>query len=168
MSEEFCDKLRLEIREGLKRCHEFKLKKLAFGSSLLGIGSLVVPYGSMRDLDLSPLLYLVPVIAVAYDFFIVAEDFNIKRAGEFLSRDESGSCKEEKSYENYLNNHVNKFDPIAFFLVTLSFLTGSVALLFQIDSSRGLSISILIILTFVIESILLIYTLNLRKQLSIK
>ena len=82
-------KLRAEIQESKKMRHDFVLRKFAFITVLLGLGSLAnkITVEDNITIDFVWLLFLVPVVAIAVDFYILTEDFRIKRAGEFLKSD---------------------------------------------------------------------------------
>jgi len=114
MEANFPARLRGEIKHSIQRRHEFSMRKLSFCAALLGFGTLKIPIGYGQVLNLTSLLYLVPLVAIAFDFYIVSDDFRVKRVGAFLIKEESGSCDEEKEWEKFVNDHDNKFAPFAF------------------------------------------------------
>ena len=167
MKESFISKLRDEILESQKRRHDFIIRKLTYTTSLLGLCLFKIPIGQ-TVFDLTLLLFIVPIIAVAFDLYIVAEDYGIKRIGEFFSRDESETCEVEKYWEKtFVKKYNNRFAPVAFFVVTILLLLTSSSLLFQTNINVSYII-ILIIIVLLAEVFLLIYSLILRNTLSKK
>ena len=141
------------------------MRKLAFSTSLLGIGALQVPIGIESHLQLTPLLYLVPLIAIAFDLYIVAEDYGVKRSGEFLGSEKSESCPAEKYYENtFVKEHDNKFAPLAFFFVTMILLAVASSLLWQVGIKNLIMFTIWLVCVVVAEVALLAYSLTLRNS----
>lgn len=161
MDSEFAKKLRDEIQSGQSRRHEFCIKKLAFSSGLLGLGSLSIPFGD-QQIDLSSLLWLVPIVALAFDFYIVAEDYGVKRAGKFLGKPESGSSEPEQLWESeFVHAHNNPFASIAFFIVSVVLWAGAVIVIWQLNVNHTLVI-VWSIAVLVLEFGLLGYSLMLR------
>ena len=167
MKESFLTKLRDEIMESQKRRHDFIIRKLTYTTSLLGLSLFKIPIGQ-TTFDLTFLLFIVPIIAVAFDLYIVAEDYGVKRIGEFFSREESETCDVERYWENtFVKKYNNRFAPIAFFVVTILLLFTSSLLLFQ----TNINIFYILILIFIVlfaEVFLLVYSLILRRSLSKK
>jgi hypothetical protein len=157
-------RLRGEIKHGIQRRHEFSLRKLSFCVALLGLGALnKIPIGSAQILSLTSLLYLVPLVAIAFDLYIVAEDFRIKHAGEYLAKEESGSGPAERYWESFVKKHDNPFAPWAFFIVTVILLIGAILLLLK-ASHNILFISIWGGVLLSTEIYLLWYSLHLRSR----
>jgi len=115
-------------------------------------------------LDLTPVLYLVPFVAVAFDFYIIDEDYGVKRTGQFLSMDESGASSEEKAWERFVREHPNRLSPIASFIVTIVLLTGAASVLWQ-TGPQIVWFRIWIALVVLVEVGLMTYSLLLRKLL---
>ena len=117
LEKEFIAKLHDEIKETQKRRHEFILKKFAFGGTLLGLGSLSVPVSDGLTITLMPLLYIVPLLAVAYDIYIVAEDYGIKRAGAFLRLNRGETDKIERLWEAFVGKYDRSLAPFGYFSI---------------------------------------------------
>ncbi len=100
------------------------MRKIAFCTGLLGAGTLSIPLRG-EAIPLAPLLYLVPVVAIAFDFYIMAEEYRVKRAGAFLRKPASGASEEEMAWEDFASRHPNHLATFAFLLVTLILLAGS-------------------------------------------
>ena len=161
MADDVAGKLRSEISEAQKRRHELSMRKLAFTTGLLGIGALNITIGVEKQLDLTSVLYLVPFVAIAFDFYIVDEEYGIKRTGQFLSMDQSGASSEEKAWEHFVRDHPNRLSAIGSFIVTIVLLTGTAAVLWQ---TRPQIVWFIIWIAFVvvIEACLMTYSLRLR------
>lgn len=131
MDNGFPARLREDINNSIKRRHEFSMRKLYFCIALLGFGALKIPISPDKGLDLTALLYLVPLVAIAFDFHIVSEDFRVKRVGEFLWKEDSVACTAERLWENFVKEHDNKLAPFAFFIVTFILLLGAAIPLYE-------------------------------------
>lgn len=106
----------------------FVQRKLLFIGTLLGISSLRILNPGLA-IDLDKIVYLIPFIAIAYDIFILAEDFKIKRIGFFLL-EKCKFCEEETNWENFVK--INR-EPLAAYgtvlLTVLAFLASVVILI---------------------------------------
>ncbi len=166
MEANFPARLRGEIKHSIQRRHEFSMRKISFCAALLGFGTLNIPIGSGPVVNLNLLLYLVPAVAIAFDFYIVSDDFRVKRVGAFLKKEESGSCDAERLWEKFVDDHDNKFAPIAFFFVTVILLAGATILLLHTPTTKKLYIIIPWgVILFLIDLGLLIYSRRLRRKL---
>ena len=65
--------------------HDFVMRKFALITTLLGSGAIAKITNPNLSIDLSWLLYLAPIVAIAFDFYIQAEDYRIRRAGTLSS-----------------------------------------------------------------------------------
>jgi hypothetical protein len=77
--------------------HGYVVQKLTFVTALFGLGSLAV-----RGTELTPLLFLVPVVALCFDIYIFAEDYKVKRIGAFIKEVKKvrvGDCVSDIEYE---------------------------------------------------------------------
>lgn len=125
----FGARLRQEMHEFLSRRHEYAIRKLGFCTAILGVGTVSVSLGSAQHLASPALLYLVPLIAIAFDLHIVAEDHRVKRAGVFLRRLALQADVDERAYEEFVGRSVNRAAPFTFAMVTLIMLGLSAAVL---------------------------------------
>ena len=80
------EKLRAEITDERKLRHDLVMRKFAFLTAFIGTGAVNVLSKPQTSVNFSMLLYLVPFIAVAFDLYILTEDYRIKRVGEFLKQ----------------------------------------------------------------------------------
>ena len=85
--------------------------KLAYATGLLALGSL-----KPGSVDLSPLLYLVPFFAIAFDLYILGEDYSVKRIGAFLRVNSTDAL--EKRWEDWVSRHRDHFAPLAMPILT--------------------------------------------------
>jgi hypothetical protein len=164
MTEDFANRLRSEIWEAQKRRHDLLMRKLAFTTGLLGVGSLGIVVGSKQQINLTLLLYLVPFVAIAYDFYIVDEGYGIKRAGQFLGRDDSGASESERKWEKFVQRHRNRLSPVAHYIVTMTLIAGAFVSLLQSASSK-LVLFIWLALVALVEAMLAAYSLWLGRRL---
>lgn len=124
--------------EFLKHLQDEKLKtqaarssyvtqKLAYATGLLALGSL-----KPGSADLSLLLYLVPLLSTVFDLYILAEDYSVKRIGNFLG--EASPDPLEKTWEDYVHEYRDRYAPIA--APSLTTLLG-MAVFFGVFSQPG-------------------------------
>ncbi len=160
--ETLSSKLRAEIQEEKKMRHDFVLKKFSFLTIMSGSGALTdkLPTG----IDLTWLLLLVPIVAIAFDFYITTTDYRIKRAGKFLQL--KASSDEEKEWEIHCKNHPNYLSTAAFAFVTLIYLFGAGFILKQ-DAPPEMQnyLWIWFSVVILIELCLVVVSSNLRKVL---
>jgi hypothetical protein len=163
----FNDKLRDEIYLGQKRRHDFIIRKLTFCTSLLGLGSMRIVIKYDESIYFTPLLFLVPIIAIAFDLYIISEDYGIKRAGEFISRQNRNISKSESDWEgSFLHDHKDYLAPFAFYFITLIMLAGSLLQLIN----HYYWVKVLCWATFIVffDTCLLVYNLSIRNKLKLK
>ena len=113
----FGEQLRNEMHLFLSRRHDYSLRKLSFCTGLLGLGTISVTVGT-DQFAVPALLYLVPFIAIAFDLYIVAEDYRVKRAGVFLRRLAVHADADERAYETFVGDSANHAAPLTFAVVT--------------------------------------------------
>jgi hypothetical protein len=163
---EFSSRLRGEIREHQNKRHQFSLRKLTFVTALLGVGSLSVVSGKDSRFDTSFLLYLVPFVAIAFDLYIVSEDYRVKRAGAFLAKQESGAGDMERAWETFVKNNVNRWACYAFAIVTGVVIASSMMVLWVTRPSERILAILVGALTLLAESSILIVSLRMRGALA--
>ena len=95
---EFISHLRAEKLKAQDTRGTYTEKKLAYATALLGFGALGTNLGQLSALggiNLGLLLYLVPVVALAFDLYILGEDYSVKRIGAFLARKTTDPLEKE-------------------------------------------------------------------------
>ena len=110
--ESIIDKLRNEINLSKTHRHNFIMKKFSVIALLLGAGSIkLTKIGSETNINFDSLLILAPLIAIAFDLFIIAEEIRIKRAGTFIRENKSLNATNpiEVCWERFCNQNSNKF-----------------------------------------------------------
>jgi uncharacterized membrane protein YhaH (DUF805 family) len=138
----------------------FVQRKLFFIGALLGLGSInLLNSKNVSDINFSGIAYLVPFIAIAYDIFIFAEDFKVKRIGAFIREICTSTCRDEIDWELYVNKNR---EPSAVYgtglLTILAFIAATVIIHLNGKSSGEyfyawvISILLIILLIFVIHS----------------
>lgn len=87
--------------------HTFVVQKLLFIIGLFGLGVLDIKGGGDNILfNNGFLLYLVPFVALAYDLYIHAEDFKVKRIGFFVrTREKQTVGGIEIDWEKWVSSH---------------------------------------------------------------
>lgn len=106
---------------------DYTMRKLAFVTALLGLGSINLGGAGAPGLDLTPLLFLVPWVSIAFDLYIMGEDYGIKRIGQFLR----GITKDpaELQWERWVSQKRDWFAPLAMPLLTSLLLFGAALIL---------------------------------------
>jgi hypothetical protein len=117
---EFIKHLREEKLAAQQTRSSYTQRKLAYGTMLFSLG-----LGSTRvaQLDLKPLLYLVPFVATAFDLYILAEDYSVKRIGAFLGARTVEAL--EKDWEAWVSRNRDPFAPVAMPILSTLLLVGS-------------------------------------------
>jgi hypothetical protein len=105
---EFLHRLREEALHHKQRRASLVLQKLTFVVALFGVVVLRTPATlgtpvSLLD-DFYWLLYALPFVALAYDVYICAEDYKVKRIGTFF-RTSRHMAPCEREWEVYVNDH---------------------------------------------------------------
>ena len=162
---ETISKLRTEIQGAKGYRHEFVLKKFAFGAGLLGLGSVSAKLPNGTEVDFLPLAYLVPLIALTFDLYIVVEDYRIKRAGEFIRVSPVVADKSDRAWEEFAHENPNHANSMAFGLVTFIYLVASTMILLQAGQDR-MTLTIWAVTVIVLELAILGWGLRLRAHLS--
>lgn len=106
----FLDHLREEKLQHKQHRIDLVKQKLIFMVGLFGIGSIkIATLGDGAEIGVYQLLLLVPMVAFAFDIYIFAEDFKVKRVGDFiLNKCEATISLEEKKWEEWLSIPQNR------------------------------------------------------------
>lgn len=126
---EFVKHLREEKLAAQQTRSLYTQKKLAYVTTLFGLGLGSI---SIAQFDLKPILYLIPLVATAFDLYILAEDYSVKRIGTFLgarTREEL-----EKEWELWVSENRDPFALIAMPILSTLLLAGA-ALALWVTSS---------------------------------
>jgi len=127
---EFLKHLREEKLAAEELRGTYILRKLAYATALLGVGSL-----SIERFKLSFLLYLVPLVAFAFDLYILAEDYSVKRFGAFLGSRSTDTL--ERRWEKWIAQNRDPFAPFAMPLLTTLLFLGAAAVIWFEGSTIG-------------------------------
>ena len=119
---DFIKHLREEKLKAQGTRSSYTQKKLAYVTALLGVGVLKI-----EVLDLNPVLYLVPFVAAAFDLYILAEDYSVKRIGAWL-REFSG-LPLEHDWEKWVSENRDPFALIAMPILSTLMLAGAAILI---------------------------------------
>ena len=110
------------------------VQKLGYATALLGLGSLNIKIGQF---DLGILAYLIPWVALAFDLYIMGEDYSVKRLGNFLKTASSDPL--EQRWENWVAKNRDPFSPWAMPVLTTLVQASSV---FIISSQNPAMLSV--------------------------
>lgn len=119
---DFLKSLRDEKIRAQEARNHLTLQKLTFATALLGLGSIKLEAGVVNT---SLLAYLAPWVAITFDFYILGEDYSVKRLGAFLQA-YSGETLERR-WEKWVNEHRDPFGAWAMPILT-SLVLGAAAL----------------------------------------
>ena len=130
---EFLESLREEVIHHKEKRATFVLRKLAFVAALFGLGSIESEWA----IKFHWLLFAVPFISLAFDTYISAEDYKVKRIGTFCRIYRyATSC--ERSWERFVNQHR---EPIAVWaslvLTVIAIVASALVLCVQNSAVRG-------------------------------
>jgi len=122
----FLEHLHEEKLRTLEARAKYTLQKLAFVTGLMGLGSLNITVG---NIDFGLLVYLAPWVAIAFDFYIVSEDYSVKRIGAFLKA--QSPERMEKQWEQWVASNRDPFAPWATPMLTTLIFIGAVLIAYQ-------------------------------------
>ena len=128
----FVPHLRAEKLQTLDTRAKYALQKLAFVTGLLGLGSLNLTVGRI---DVSTLLFLAPWVAIAFDLYILGEDYSVKRIGAFLKAASPDAA--ERHWETWVADRRDPFAPWAMPLLTTLVYAGAALIAAQQPGVAG-------------------------------
>ena len=129
----FLDHLREEKLGTQEARTKYVLNKLAYATLLLGFGSLSI---EVTNVNFRWLLYLVPFVALAFDFYIMGEDYSVKRQGAFLRAHSLDPV--ERRWEQWASQNRDPFAPLAMPLLTTLLLLGSTVVVVSIEGTAAI------------------------------
>lgn len=139
---------------------KYTLQKLAFVTGLMGLGSLNITVGKI---DFSYLVYLAPWVAIAFDFYIMGEDYSVKRIGAFLKT--LSLARSERQWEQWVADNRDPFAPWAMpMLTTLIFLGAALIAYQQPGMTQELPFKIWLVLTGLPSWLSFVHYRRLRKR----
>lgn len=129
---EFLKSLRDEkIRTQEARNH-LTIQKLTFATALIGLGAIKLEAGVVNT---SLLAYLTPWVAIVFDFYILGEDYSVKRLGAFLQA-YSGETLERR-WEKWVSQHRDPFSAWAMPILTTLILGASALVLLSTPQANS-------------------------------
>jgi len=117
----FEEKIHQEILQTLERRSNFDIRKIAILTALIGGGVI-----KLDGITLFGTLYLVPLVAISCDLFIMREVWSLRRMGQFLKFYGNG---DDQKYERYISNKRNPFYPVGCALLSFVTIAASIWLL---------------------------------------
>mgnify|MGYP000880263643 CR=1 FL=1 len=121
---EFVRHLQAEKLQTQEARTRYTIQKLTYVTGLLGLGSLGIE--ATQLLDSRYLLLLAPWVATAHDFYIMGEDYSVKRIGAFLKA--QGASETERTWETWIGRRRDPFAPWAMPLLTTLVYVGALLL----------------------------------------
>jgi cell division protein FtsW (lipid II flippase) len=116
----FVGHLRAEKLQAQATRGRYTGQKLAYATALLGLGALGI---ETTALDFSLVLYLVPVVAITFDLYILAEDYSVKRIGAYLRTHSHDPL--ERAWEAWVSRNRDTFALWAMPLLSTLLLVGA-------------------------------------------
>lgn len=131
---------------------KYVIRKLIFATALLGAGVTKIDL-----INLSSLLYLVPFVTIAFDLYILGEDYSVKRIGGFLGIKSTNPIENE--WEIWVSKNRDPFAPFSMsFLTSLVTIGAAIALWHKgLEIPEGLFISIFAIALLFIWGLFFFY-----------
>lgn len=128
---EFLKSLRDEKLKHKEHRMSLVLQKLSYTVGLFGLGSISVP-----NFQLETILYLIPYVALGYDMYIFAEDYKVKRIGEFLKQEcQKTASVVELDWEKWVHLHREPLAARASFILSiLVVFASSIAIFLKISN----------------------------------
>ena len=157
---EFLNRMHEEKLASQKRRSEFNIKKFVFIGALFTVGAAKLP----EEIDLSLILYIVPLISICFDLYILGEDYGIKRIGGFISLNYQNTI--DSNWEDWVGKKRDPFATFAVPLLSLVILVACCAILWKTEST-SFWFWIWLCLLFCTILFLFFYSQFLRKRLLI-
>lgn len=107
------EKIRDDMMHTRQRRFQYQLGKIAAIGAFVGVGSAA---GGKSYL----LFYLVPFVAVAFDFFILGESFTLRRMAAFIRNEKAGTGQTEHKWEEFVRENPDYLSSMANFLLTFA------------------------------------------------
>ncbi|MCA9377245.1 hypothetical protein KC685_04995 [Candidatus Dojkabacteria bacterium] len=139
---EFLESLHEEKLKHKEHRVQFVKQKLLFTIGLFSIGALKQINLGGSNVELSDLLLFVPIVALAFDIYIFAEDFKVKRIGIYIF-EKCNPSKAEKNWEDWLSQpkHREKTALFASVMLTVVALIASFLVLQSFAASVNMKSS---------------------------
>jgi hypothetical protein len=105
--------LRDDMFQTRQRRFQYQLAKIAALGSLIGVATMLF---EKRETHL--FYYVIPFVAVAFDYYILGESFTLRRLAAFVRREESGSPNIERRWERFVKRNPDPLSSFANLIVT--------------------------------------------------
>ena len=162
---EFIKHLRAEKFNAQESRSKYTLQKLSYATVLLGVGSLnvdILQIGALGPINLGFLLYLVPWVALAFDLYIMGEDYSVKRFGAFLGANSPDGL--ERHWERWVSRNRDPFAPTAMPILNMLLLLGAAIMIWLGSAAVGIVFWIWLVVTTSLNWALFVYYRWLRKH----
>ncbi len=121
----FLASLNEEKLQAQERRAQFTIRKLAFVGALFAAGTVKLPQG----IELTLVLYIVPFISIAFDLYVLGEDYGIKRMGAFVLKQLDTEIEAE--WERYVAQRRDPFTNTARSFLSLLVMIACAVVLWQ-------------------------------------
>jgi hypothetical protein len=161
----FIQNLYAEISLHKSKRTTFILQKLAFITAIFGVASIqLFTNRAQVDIVVLPMqnlwiLYIIPIMALAYDIYIYAEDYKVKRIGAFIRTNsimQDTMCSGELEWQKYVED--GRREPLATYATMMLTIILSLAAFLIMCSINYTGYEYLILLIGICGSIILFYT----------
>ena len=135
---DFLKHLRSEKLKAQESRTTYTLKKLTYATTLLGLGSLKIDIEQITTtgpMNLGCLLYLAPLVALAFDLYVLAEDYSVKRFGAFLGQNSPDAL--ERQWEKWVSKYRDPFAPFAMPALTTLLLIAAALIIWIGEAAKG-------------------------------
>lgn len=122
------EKIRDDMMHTRQRRFQYQLGKISAIGAFVGVGSAT---GGKSLL----LFYLVPFVAVAFDFFILGESFTLRRMAAFIKNEKAGTGQAELKWEEFVRENPDYLSSMANFVLTFASSVAALSILVFSDSS---------------------------------
>jgi hypothetical protein len=141
---DFLKDLRSEIETSQQRRANFVKMKLGAIIGIFGLGSIKI-----NNIPTTFILFLVPLIVLVFDLFIIGEDFGVKRAGRFIL-DNPAAPDQEQRWERTVRDNRDPASGLANLIASTIFLIISALFLWHVDIERTLFFWIWLAISFLL------------------
>jgi hypothetical protein len=138
--EESADPLLAALQEEKMKSQEHRAalvtRKLTWVTGLFALGTLRVR--GAWPVESQVLLFLVPVVSLVFDLYILGEDYGIKRIGAFVRTEMAASAT--AAWERWVSDRRDRFSWSALPVSSGIILAGAAALVLRGPENRGVAI----------------------------
>ena len=125
---DFFNKLREDMLQTRQRRFQYQITKVTSLGGLIGVASLLT-----QGLPVETIFYIIPFIAMAFDFFILSESFTLRRMAAFVQSYKQEARDAESQWEKFARMNPDRFSSVANFIVTTASCLGCFLMLLSLN-----------------------------------